>query len=177
VKLVAIDFETANYDADSACALGIAVIENGRITESEARLIRPPQRNFVFTHIHGITWDDVEQEHPFHDVWDDFYDYWTGADYLVAHNAPFDRRVLTACCLAGGRKIPTSPFVCTVRVARSHWNFRPANLSYVCSQLGTSLQHHDAASDALACASIAARAIMEGFPIHTAVLGTAGKLG
>ena len=31
MKLVAIDFETADYAADSACALGIVLIENGKI--------------------------------------------------------------------------------------------------------------------------------------------------
>ena len=172
MKLVAIDFETADYGADSACALGIVTIENGRVTHKDYRLIRPPRRDFVFTYIHGITWSDVEREVTFPKVWDSFRDHWSGADYLVAHNASFDRRVLTACSIATRRKPPATPFVCTVRVARSHWNFRPANLPHVCAQLGISLKHHDAASDALACASIVLRAIKEGFPIHTAVVGT-----
>lgn len=171
MKLVAIDFETADYGADSACALGIAVIENTKVTRKDYRLIRPPRRDFVFSYIHGITWTDVAREAAFAKVWDDFRDYWAGADYFVAHNASFDRRVLTACSTAARRKPPSLPFICTVKVARSHWNFRPANLAYVCTQLGISLKHHDAASDALACASIALRAMKEGFPIHTAVVG------
>jgi DNA polymerase III epsilon subunit-like protein len=89
----------------------------------------------------------------------------------LAHNAPFDRNILTACCSAAGRRPPRVPFICTVRVARSHWNFRPANLPAVCTQLGITLDHHNAASDALACASIALRAMKEGFAIQTATAG------
>jgi DNA polymerase III subunit epsilon len=171
VKIVAIDFETADSGADSACALGIVAIENGKVTSQGYRLIRPPRRQFAFTYIHGIRWADVAEESPFEAVWDDFRDHWLGADYFVAHNAPFDRRVLAACCAAAGRESPTAHFLCTVRIARSHWNFRPANLAYVCTQLGIPLTHHDAASDALACASIAIRAMAEGFPVETAIVG------
>jgi DNA polymerase III epsilon subunit-like protein len=93
------------------------------------------------------------------------------ASSVLAHYAPFDRNVLTACCSAARRRPPRVPFICTVRVARSHWNFRPANLPTVCTQLGISLKHHNAASDALACASIALRAMKDGFPIHSAEVG------
>lgn len=173
-KLVAIDFETADHGADSACALGIAIIEGGRIAHSEARLIRPPRREFAFTFIHGIAWNDVEDAGAFAEVWDGFRDYWQGADYFVAHNAAFDRGVLSACLGAAGRTSPTVPFVCTVKIARGHWNFRPARLPVVCARLGIALRHHDAASDALASATIALRAMNEGYPIDAAVIGQAG---
>ena len=171
MKLVAIDFETADQWADSACAIGIVSIEKGKIAGKRSQLIRPPRRNFIFSYIHGITWADVVDQPFFIEVWDHFLPFWKDADYFLAHNAPFDRNVLTACCSAAGRSPPRVPFICTVRVARSHWDFRPANLPAVCTQLGISLKHHDAASDALACASIALRAMKEGFPIHSAAVG------
>jgi DNA polymerase-3 subunit epsilon len=171
MKLVAIDFETADRWADSACAMGMVSIEKGKITKKGYRLIRPPRRHFVFSYIHGISWADVEAQPTFNEVWDHFASFWKNADYFLAHNAPFDRNVLTACCSAARRRPPKAPFICTVRVARSHWNFRPANLPTVCTHLGISLKHHNAASDALACASIALRAMKEGFPIHSAAVG------
>jgi DNA polymerase III subunit epsilon len=171
MKIVALDFETADYGADSACALGIVSIENGQITKSEARLIKPPRERFVFTYIHGITWDHVRGEADFGDVWEDFRHHWSDADYLVAHNAPFDRKVLYTCCLKAGMAKPETPFICTVRIARTHFKFKPANLAYVSDQLGIVLKHHDAGSDALACATIAAKAMLEGFPVHSAMLG------
>jgi DNA polymerase-3 subunit epsilon len=171
MKIVALDFETADYGADSACALGIVSIEDGEIARAQVRLIRPPRRQFVFTYIHGITWDDVKDEAEFGEVWDGFAEHWRDADYLVAHNAPFDRKVLYTCCAKAGRPKPLAPFACTVRIARTHWKFRPANLAYVSEQLGIALDHHEAGSDALACASIAARALNEGFSITSAMLG------
>ena len=38
---VAIDFETANAKRSSACALGIAIVENGRIIKRASWLIKP----------------------------------------------------------------------------------------------------------------------------------------
>jgi DNA polymerase-3 subunit epsilon len=171
LKLVAIDFETADYGADSACALGMVAIEDGRITGRGARLIRPPRSRFVFSYIHGISWSDVRAEPVFGEVWECFRNLWDGADYFLAHNASFDRNVLAACCAMADRALPPQPFICTVRVARSHWKFRPANLTSVCGQLGIPLKHHDAGSDALACASIALQAMVEGFPILSAAIG------
>ena len=103
MKLVAIDFETADYGADSACALGIVTIENGNLAKKGFRLIRPPRRRFYFTYIHGIRWSDVETAATFAEVWEELREYWQDADYLVAHNAPFDRGVLRACSLAAER--------------------------------------------------------------------------
>jgi DNA polymerase-3 subunit epsilon len=55
MKLVAIDFETADCSADSACAIGIVSIEKGKITKKGYRLIRPPRRHFIFSYIHGLS--------------------------------------------------------------------------------------------------------------------------
>ena len=96
MKLVAIDFETADRSADSACAIGIVSIEKGKITKKGYRLIRPPRRHFVFSYLHGISWADVEAQPTFNEVWDHFASFWKNADYFLAHNAPFDRNVLTA---------------------------------------------------------------------------------
>ena len=87
MKLVAIDFETADRSADSACAIGIVSIEKGKITKKGYRLIRPPRRHFVFSYIHGISWADVEAQPNFNEVWDQFVPFWRDADYFLAHNA------------------------------------------------------------------------------------------
>ncbi|HEY8071935.1 MAG TPA: hypothetical protein VIE47_08230, partial [Methylocystis sp.] len=59
MNFVAIDFETANYARDSACAVGLVKVVGGEIVDKAVHLIKPPTREFVFTYIHGLTWNDV----------------------------------------------------------------------------------------------------------------------
>ena len=158
----AIDFETADYGRDSACAIGAVVVTNSRVTERFYELIRPPRPDFVFTYIHGITWDDVADHPTFADVWPDLERLIRKSDFLVAHYAPFDRSVLTACCEAADIPVPEKRFACTVRVARRTWDLPSARLPVVCKHLGIRLRHHDALSDAEACARIAIKAMKAG---------------
>ena len=151
---VALDFETATRERDSACALAIVRVEGARITASASLLIRPPERTFEFTDIHGITWRDVAASPPFAEVWRSMAPLLRGAEFIAAHNARFDREVLIACCAAAGIAPPELPFTCTVHLARRHWKIYPTRLPDVCRRLGILLNHHDALSDAQACAEI-----------------------
>jgi len=151
---VALDFETADYGRDSACAVALVRVEGDSITRRAARLIRPPRRYFEFTYIHGITWSQVKDEPSFGEVWPELSPLLDGASMLVAHNASFDRRVLETCCEAARLEAPALPFECTMKLARKVWSLRPTRLPDVCRHLGIPLNHHDAASDAEACAHI-----------------------
>ena len=162
---VAIDFETADYGADSACALALVRVEGVRIVARDLFMIRPPRSRFAFTHIHGITWAHVRGERPFAELWPEIEARIAGAAFLAAHNAPFDRGVLAACCAAAGHAPPALDFLCTVRLARRAWSLARANLPAVCAHLGIALNHHDPASDAEACARIVIAARSEGHPL------------
>ena len=151
---VALDFETADSGPDSACAVGVARVEGGKVVHRDAVLIRPPRGRVLFTHVHGISWHMVKDAPLFADVWRKVQPVLAGAEFLAAHNAPFDRRVLLACCAAAGVEAPPQPFVCTVQLARRKWALKPANLPAVCRRLGIGLIHHHAGSDAEACARI-----------------------
>lgn len=151
---VALDFETADYDRDSACALALVRVEDTRITVRRFHLIRPPRSHFYFSYLHGITWQDVADQPHFGDLWPEITPMLEGAHFLAAHNAPFDQGVLRACCARYRLKPPPLPFLCTVDLARRTWNLFPTKLPNVCNFLGIPLNHHDAASDAEACAEI-----------------------
>ena len=151
---VALDFETADYSPDSACALGLVRVENHQIVQRTYSLIKPPRRKFIFTYIHGITWEDVANQPTFGELWPTYSPMLEGIDFLAAHNASFDRSVLHRCCAAAGLEPPEIPFRCTVQLARRTWNLKPAKLNNVCDHLGITLKHHYAASDAEACALI-----------------------
>lgn len=151
---VAIDFETSDAARDCACAVGVVRVEGDRIVAREHRLIRPPRRPIRFTEIHGITWPMVANQPVFRDVWPELAPLFEGAHAAYAHNASFDRGVLQACCNAAGLPMPPQPFHCTVTLARRTWNLRPTRLPDVCRYLGIQLEHHQALSDAEACARI-----------------------
>jgi DNA polymerase-3 subunit epsilon len=151
---VAIDFETADHGADSACAVGLVRVEALTVVHRESLLIRPPRRRFLFTHVHRITWEMVKDAGNFTVAWHRLAPLLDGASALVAHNASFDRRVLSACCAGGGLRVPDPPFLCTVQLARRHWGLKPNDLPSVCRRLGIDLVHHDPGSDAEASARI-----------------------
>ena len=152
--VVAIDFETADRYSDSACALGMARIEDNRITEEWYHLIQPPRPRVYFTHIHGLTRALLKDQPVFTELWSDMSAFWAGADLFVAHNASFDRRILYGCCEAFGLKAPSAPFACTVKGSRRKLRLPRHRLDDVCAYLGLELQHHNAASDARAAAGI-----------------------
>ncbi|MBS1985680.1 MAG: 3'-5' exonuclease [Bdellovibrionales bacterium] len=153
-RFLAIDFETADYQADSACSIGLVLVENGKIIHEEVCLIRPPREKVMFTEIHGLTWDHVSSAPTFGELWPSISHLFEGIDFLAAHNASFDSRVLKACCTSHGFLPPSTPFVCTVQLARKTWKMYPTNLPAVCKALNIPLQHHEALSDARACAQI-----------------------
>ena len=153
-RFAAIDFETANNARDSACALGVVIVERGQVVERLYELIRPPTREFLFTQIHGLAWDDVKNAQSFDAVWLNMARELAGVEFLAAHNASFDKGVLGACCDTYDLARPAQPFVCTVQLARKQWDLRPTKLPDVCNYLGIALRHHQADSDAEACARI-----------------------
>lgn len=150
----AVDLETANYLPDSACAIAMVRVESGEITEEVLKLIKPHSKRFDFTHVHGISWQDVRQESCFSVVWSDLAYMLQGIDFLAAHNASFDRRVLDSCCIRAD--IPTSklPYVCSMMMAKRHLRLGSYSLPSVCSHLGIPLEHHNPLSDAKACALV-----------------------
>ena len=153
-NFVALDFETADNGADSACAIGLVTARDGKIVDKQHYLIRPPRPYFMFTYIHGITWEMVKDKPTFKDLWPQIEKTLDEADFVAAHNAPFDRRVLEACCRAAGASSGERRYVCTVQLARRVWNVRPTRLDNVCRFLDIELKHHEALSDAEACARI-----------------------
>jgi len=165
-RFAAIDFETADNGRDSACSVAVVLVEDGRIADQLCALIRPPRPYFRFTHIHGLTWDDCRGEPDFAGLWPRMAPLLERADLLVAHNAPFDKGVLNACCATYGLRNPLKPFACTVRIARHVWNVYPTKLPDVCRHLNIALNHHDALSDAQACAGIALAALRQGVALE-----------
>lgn len=161
-SFAAIDFETANYKRNSACSVSIVVVRDNKIANQSTYLIRPPVKTFEFTYIHGIRWKDVANKPSFNELWPNIKELLCNIDFVAAHNASFDKSVLSNCCVHYEIVPPRLPFICTVELSRKAWDIFPTKLPDVCTKLGITLNHHDAASDALACAHIVLRAISDG---------------
>ena len=161
MRAVAIDFETANETRASPCSIGLAWIEDGRIDQIEHHYIRPPGMRFSSWNIafHGIGPDKVKHAEEFPGVLAKLAPRLQGRTVL-AHNASFDMSVIRGTCDVYGLPYPEFDYLCTVKIAQQSWpTLKSAKLNDVCNHLGISFQHHDAAHDAFACASVALAAI------------------
>ena len=160
MDFVAIDFETANRNWNSACEIGLVVVEGGRVVDTYRRLIRPTPNRFDAgnVRIHKIRPEHVVHEPTFGELYDELLPY-LADKHLVAHNASFDMGVLLASARLYGMPTPSLTYSCTVQLARRVWPEAPRyGLGILSNFLGVELHHHQALSDANACAQIMLRA-------------------
>jgi len=156
LDFTAIDFETANRRPDSACQLAAVVVQGGKIVDQRSWLIRP--RPFYFSRfniqIHGIHPEQVENEPEFGCLWPEI-EAFLGNRCLVAHNAAFDIKVLTACLAAHRKPIPDLHFTCTRLIAKQTWpSWGRYGLKPIADRLDIRFRHHDALEDSTACAKV-----------------------
>jgi len=132
-------------------------VRNGVITDKIYRLIRPEPEWYSFSHVHGLTAEDTENEQVFPFVWKVIAPKIAGLP-LVAHNSPFDEGCLRAAHRVYQMDYPNYKFHCTCRAARRKFGKSLPNhqLHTVSAHCGFVLSnHHHALADAEACAVIA----------------------
>ena len=148
-SFTAIDFETAQGYRWSICQVGLVHVVNGVITDELNILVQPPD-NFYwdrFIDIHGITPQMTRFAPTFDKVWHQMEPFITGQN-VVAHNGmSFDFPVLDKTLDYYRMRTPVYQKHCTYRIYKS-------NLASLCSQYQIPLNHHDALSDAKACAEL-----------------------
>ena len=153
----AIDFETATNDRNSACELGVSLVENSQIVMTKTWLIKPPsypyfnQRNID---VHGILPSDVKDAPTFDDIWYEVEDMIYG-NLMIAHNASFDAGVLRSCLDYYGIFKPKINYLCSIQIAKKSWNYLPKyGLKNLADYHQIQFKHHKAGDDAEACAKI-----------------------
>lgn len=158
LDFAAIDFETANNERSSVCAVGVVIVRDGEITDSFYSLIQPEPNyyNYWCTRVHGISCDDTDQAPIFPDVWAQIEPLISGLQ-LVAHNSRFDEGCLRAVFRTYQMIYPDYIFLDTLRAARRLLpHLDNHQLHTVAAALGYELKHHhNALADAQACAWIA----------------------
>jgi DNA polymerase-3 subunit epsilon len=158
VNFTAIDFETANSSAASACSVGMVKVRDGKVVDKVGWLIKPPIGYDSFTEwntrIHGIRAADVASALLWSEQLPDLVAF-AAEDTLVAHNAGFDMGVITAACAASFIETPHFDYLCSLQVARKTYNLDSYRLPIAAMAAGfEDFAHHDALADAEACAAI-----------------------
>jgi DNA polymerase III epsilon subunit family exonuclease len=169
VRYIVFDVETPNSKNDRMSAIGIAVVEDGIIKEEFYSLVNPEESfNSFNIHLTGITPEMVKDKPTFSQLWEQIEPIMSSGT-LVAHNAPFDMRVLAKCL--SFYKIPwqkTANYACTCQIGRRVFPELPNHkLNTICDYLNLTLDHHNAASDTHACAEILLHYITSGIPINS----------
>ncbi len=162
-RYIAFDVETPNRYNSRMSAIGIAVVEDGRVTDSFFSLVDPEQPfDWFNTQLTGIDSEAVAGAPTFPELWTRIEPL-LSSGVLVAHNASFDMGVLKKCLRAYG--IPWRPQVqglCTVLMGRRLLPHVSHRLNDLCDYYGIRLSHHQADSDSLACAQILLRYMESG---------------
>lgn len=157
MKYTVIDFETANSKRSSACALGLVVVEHGKVIKEIAYLIKPNDMKFDHMNIgiHGIYPEDVVNEPTFDVLYEKVFKAYLENQLVIAHNASFDMSVLRATLSEYDIEFPKLDYLCTVKIAQKVWpDLHKHTLDVVSNHLNFKFKHHDAYDDARACANI-----------------------
>lgn len=158
MNFVAIDFETATSNRNSACSVGIVTVINGEIVEEYHTLIQPPNNayNWHNSQVHGITEQDTYHAPRFDQIYLEIKKRLAGKK-IIAHNESFDRSVLKNSMFDLGIDyvdidLPEK-WECTMKIFKAK-GYVPSKLDACCAKHDIQLQHHDALSDARACAQL-----------------------
>ncbi len=155
-RYIAFDVETPNAKNDRISSIGIAVIENGSIVETKSTLVDPETYfNRFNIELTGITPEMTEGAPNFRKLWGEIGELMQSG-ILLAHNAPFDMRVLSKCLNDYGIAAPRYfSYACTCLMGKRCYPELPNHkLNTMCERCGITLDHHKADSDSLACASL-----------------------
>jgi DNA polymerase-3 subunit epsilon len=158
LDFTAIDFETANGNSASACAVGLVKVRDGKIVDTYSTLINPPTGWWNFhpgnIRVHGIYPKDVETAPTWPEVLEQMLAFIDG-DVLIAHNASFDMGVLRKATEAVGGTLPELHYACSLLISRKTYNLDSYRLNQVAYAVGhEEFDHHDALADSDACARI-----------------------
>lgn len=167
-RYIAFDVETPNSFNHRMSSIGISVIEDGEIVREFDTLINPETHFDRFNvQLTGISPYLVEDAPNFAQIWE-LIGPLMSSGVLLAHNAPFDLGVLAKCLR--DYEIDWKPrvrYADTCRMARVCYpklvNHR---LNTVSEHLGVTLDHHQASSDAHACAEIFLHCQKDGLKVN-----------
>ena len=163
MRFIVFDVETPNRYNARMSAIGISIVEDGRITDGFYSLVDPEQPfDWFNTQLTGISEETVADAPTFPELWP-VIEPVLSSGILVAHNASFDLSVLRHCLRDYGIEWkPSVLSLCTVLMGRRLLPGQSHKLDALCAYYGIPLDHHHADSDSRACAEILLRYLEAG---------------
>jgi DNA polymerase-3 subunit epsilon len=161
-RFIAVDFESANNNPCSVCAVGYAIADKGRVVTTGYWLCRPFPDFFepASIQVHGIRPYDVQDAKTFADILVRLRAI-AGDRPWVAHNSGSEAMSVRDFCARKGVAPPDNPILCSQKLYEKFLPGRKAGLASASSVLGIRLDLHDARSDAKASAEIVNRILLE----------------
>lgn len=165
-RYVAIDVETPNHRNNRISAIGYAVLDGCEVLDSGSYLVNPEVEFDRFNiDLTGISPATVKDAPTFPQVWAQIAPLLEGAVF-VAHNARFDLSVISKTASAYHIQMPQMQYLCTLDLTRTWIPDSPGHrLNDICDYLQIPLNHHQADSDAMACAMILYHLASAGIPV------------
>ena len=158
MDFIAIDFETATSETNSAYSIGIACVDKSVIVHSEHHLIQPPTLAFSKKNIdiNGIMPEHVMDAPKFPEVWEMIQHYFDETTLVFAHNARFDMSVLKRSFEHYNMVEPIVHYACSIPFStRACTGAVPGSLEARAAFFGIDMgTHHSAESDARTCAQL-----------------------
>jgi DNA polymerase-3 subunit epsilon len=161
-RFIAVDFESANNNPCSVCAVGYAIADKGRVVTTGYWLCRPFPDFFepASIQVHGIRPYDVQDAKTFADILARLRAI-AGDRPWVAHNSGSEAMSVRDFCTRKGVAPPDNPILCSQKLYEKFMPGRKAGLASASAVLGIRLDLHDARSDAKASAEIVNRVLLE----------------
>ena len=158
MKLVGLDFETANPNSGSICAVGAALLEDGKLTKTCEWLVRPHASvDWMLPKFTEIEYLELRESPEFPEIWDSLKGVLLSGECVIAHNARFDLRHLKRALQLYSLPAITFSYACSLEISRTCIpGLSSYSLDKVAEHFNFSFKHHDALDDAIACARIVA---------------------
>ncbi len=163
-SFVAFDVETATSKRNSICQIGLAEVKDLKIVSNNSFLVQPPKNEYlaINSSIHGITALETKDKPTFPTIWNKIESDFE-LNVLVAHNASFDMSALLQTLDFYKIDAPKFKVICTYQMTK-------LNLQALCDSLQIILDdHHNAVSDAVACASAMINILNGNMPDHSLI--------
>ena len=153
---VVLDLETTgvSWYRDTIIEFGAVKVVDRKPVDTYQQLVNPMRNlNPFITQLTGITPEMVRGQPDFSALWQ-LLKPMLEESILVAHNAPFDLRVLASCLHDYHIDWkPEAAYLCTCQMGRKVYPYlQNHKLNTLCDHLRLELDHHNAGSDSRACA-------------------------